>query len=529
MFSENEKISGRQLYRSIVVTLAGPTLLVCPRVAGEFGADGFFVYGVAGLLSVLYIGLMLYIRSCGNKNDGFARGFLSGRIGVAGRACVNVLLSAKLLCLAVGGLYLICDVVTGILLPETHILIVLAVLVVALIYWNQGSIESSGRAFEILFYWVLVPVIIVIGMAMPKIEVMNLLPEMRTKVSDIIAAGVFLWFLFTPAEILVLCGRHYRHDKKTVFGVWRGVFVLFAGNLITYATILGIYGSKGINEGSPYPLLKVMQISGVPGDFLRRVDGFMSVFLVLSLFCGMVLLIDYMGISIWQIGEALFGRREKDAGDNNSYNREDKGDIVKGNSSRKKKLIFSCLVTIFMAVSVVLIRRNIPIKQPATGMSEAYSDKKIISGVELEERAFVMSIIIGEATVTFEIATEDKDMWQEESTYVTLQTGMVEEAEKLYKDSGEKRLDFTHMKMIFIEERVFKEDVSRFNLKYLYEQEKFAENVLVCTLEGDMIKMAAKAIADGEAFAVAMEKTMENAGRNSDMELYRVYREMVSE
>lgn len=548
MFSENEKISGRQLYRSIVVTLAGPTLLVCPRVAGRYGADGFFVYGVAGILSVLYIGLMLYIRKCSYKNntlknDSFIRGFLSGRSCVAGRACINVLLVAKLLCLAVGGLYLICDVVTGILLPETHILIVLAVLVTALIYWNQGSIESSGRAFEVLFYWVLIPVIIVIGMAMPKIEVANLLPQMNTRVSDIIAAGVFLWFLFTPAEILVLCGKHFRNDKKTVWGVWRGVFVLFAGNILTYATVLGIYGAGEIVEGSPYPLLKVMQISGVPGDFLRRVDGFMSVFLVLSLFCGMVMLLDYMGISIWQIGDILYGRREDDVSDNNLNHRKDKGNSVdeqkaskleqkrfgnKGINTKRfnKKIVFSCVVTIFMAVSVVIIRNNIPIKQPATGLSQVYADKKIVSSVELEERAFVMSVIIGESTVTFEIASDEEGKWQEESTYVTLQTGIVEEAEVLYKNSGEKRLDFTHMKMIFIEESVYDDDITKLNITYMYEQERYAENVLVCPLEGDMVQMVARAIDEEEAFAVPMEKTMQNSERNEDMELYKVYRKL---
>ncbi len=528
MFSENEKISGRQLYRSLVVTMAGPTLLVCPRVAGEFGADGFFVYIVAGVLSILYIGLMLYLRRCNYRKQGFIYRFVSEEKCVSVKAFTNVLLSVKLLCLAIGGLYLICDVVTGILLPETHIIIVLAILVLALIYWNQGSIESSGRAFEVLFYWVLVPVVIVIGMAAPKIEAGNLLPEMDTGLSNIVAAGAFLWFLFTPAEILLLCGKHYRNDKKTVYGVWRGVFVLFGGNLITYATVLGIYGANGINEGGPYPLLKMMQISGVPGDFLRRVDGFMSVFLVLSLFCGMVMLLDYMGISIWQIGEILFGGREKDACNNNFNRRKNKRKAVDKKSKFNKKIIFSCIVTIFMAVMVVVIRHNAPIKQPATGLSEVYAKKKVISSVELEERAFVMSVIIGESTVTFEIASDDQDKWQDESKYVTLQTSLVEEAEGLYKNSGDKRLDFSHMKMIFIEDMIYDDEVLKYNLEYMYNQEKYAENILVCTLEGDMTKMVANAIEDGKAFAVVMEKTMENAEKNDELELYRVYREIVS-
>lgn len=510
MFSENEKISGRQLYRSIVVTLAGPTLLVCPGVAGKYGGDGFFVYGVAGVLTVIYTWLMLLIRRLCEKKRFKMKSMNNGGY-LMGKTILQTLLAIKLLLLAVGGLYLICDVVTGILLPETSILMVLAVLAVALIYWNQGSIESSGRAFEILFYWVLVPVIVVVGMAIPKVEPGNLMPQLTTETKDIVAAGVFLWFLFTPSEILVLCSEHYKKDKKTTLGVWRGVAVLFAGNLITYGTILGIYGITGINEGTPYPLLKVMQISGIPGDFLRRVDGFMSVFLVLSLFCGMVMLLDYLGISIWDICDRLFKKRESDTKKKTSW-------II-----RHKKQIFSSVIVIFMVISVIIIRENIAIKQPASGISEVYGDKKLISSVELEERAFVMSVIIGEDTVTFEIASDAQGMWQEESNYVTMKCNTVEEAEKLYKDNGDKRLDFTHMKMIFVEEKIYEEPVSKENLKYMYEQEKFAENILVCRLEGDISRMAANAMENGEAFAVKMEQIMVNSGKSEDMELYRVY------
>ncbi len=509
MFSENEKISGRQIYRTIVVTLAGPTLLVCPRIVAKFGADGFFVYGLAGVFSVLYIAIMQFIRKCVCNKNGCARGFVCGSKMMAGKGLLYVLLCAKLLALAVMGLYLICDVVTGILLPSTHILTILAILIIALIYWNQGSIESSARAFEVLYYWVVIPIVIVIGLAVSNVELVNLYPQMETDMSEIIKSSLLLWVLFTPAELLVLCGRHFVDNKKTNIGIWKGVIVLFVGNLIAYGTILGVYGRNGISEGSPYPLLKVMQISGVPGDFLRRVDGFMSVFLVLSLFCEIVLLMDYMGISIWQIMNFLFGAKKRN---------------VKNNKHRNRKIIFSCVTALIMATSVIALRHYLPIKQPATGQAEVYADKKIISSVELEERAFVMSVIIEDNAITFEIASHDKDMWQEESVYVTLQSGIVEEAEKLYKEKGTKQIDFSHMKMIFIEEDIYKNKKTFYNLKYMYEQERFAENILVCPLTGDLEEMAAKAMDEGGAFAVNIEKIMENSSRSQGMELYRLFK-----
>ncbi len=524
MFSENEKISGRQLYRTIIVTLAGPTVLVCPRVAAGFGADGFFVYGLAGVFSIIYVSFMQWIKNSVYGSKGFTKGFVCSSRCMAGKALLNVLLSAKLLFLAILGLYLICDVVSGILLPDTHILLILFILVIALVYWNQGSIESSARAFEVLFYWVVIPVAVVIGMAVPKVEVVNLIPQMESDTKDIIKASLLLWFLFTPAELLVLCGKHFVNDKKTNMGIWKGVTLLFVGNLIAYGTILGVYGSAGIVEGSPYPLLKVMQIGGVPGDFLRRVDGFMSVFLVLSLFCEIVLLMDYMGINIWQIMNLLFGGKERKANNNNASNKNNSANNNLNKGHQRKKIIFSCTVAVFMAVAVVVLREYLPVRQTAASRTTVDDDKKVISSVELEERAFVMSIIIGEETITFEIASHDKDKWQEESVYVTLKSPIVEEAEEIYKEYGTKQADFSHMKMIFVEESIYDERITFYNLKYMYEQEGFAENILVCPLTGDLTEMAAKAMEEEVALAVNIEKIFENSGRSEGMELYHLFK-----
>lgn len=511
MFSENEKISARQLYRAIVVTMVGPTLLVCPRVVAKYGSDGIWVYALAGLLSVLYVGVMLYLSKCFADKKGFAKGFLCGSKCVAGKAFFYVLMAGKLFIMAIIGLYLICDVVTGVLLPGTHILTILAVLLLALIYWNQGSIESSARAFEVLFYWVLVPVFIVIGIAMPKVELPNLTPQMENDFREIFKSSLFLWFLFTPAELLILCGRHFKQDGKSRAGVWKGVTVLFILNAVAYGTILGVYGGSGIDKGSPYPLLKVMQIGGVPGDFLRRVDGFMTVFLVLSLFCEIVLLMDYMGISVRQIMSFLFGYKNKKK-------------LSKEWNRSKQKIIFSSVVAVLLAISVVILRETLMLEHPATTDASVYEDKKIISSVELEERAFVMSVIIGEETVTFEIASDDKDEWQDESVYVTLNSGIVEEAEIMYKDNAIKTLDFSHMKMIFVEEKIYKNRKTFFNLKYMYEQERFAENIIVCPLEGELSNMAAKAMEEEKALAANIEKILKNSGKADGMELYRLFK-----
>ena len=268
----------------------------------------------------------------------------------------------------------------------------------------------------------------------------------------------------------------------------------------------------------------------------------MSVFLVLSLFCGIVMLMDYMGISIWEICEYLYGnngrkvdknrkiidmkyRCSKKKKNNHTKNSNKMGKAVTW-MKMHKHVILSCFITVILGLLVVFIRNNIFIKQPATGLSEVYADKKIVSGIELEERGFVMSVIIGKDTVSYEIASEAVGMWQKESSYVTLKCHTVEESEKLYKENGDKRLDFSHLKMIFIDDEIYDDEKTKTNIEYIYEQERFAENILVCPLDSDASKMAAKAMEEGEAFAVKMEEIMVNSGKNEEMELYKVYSKM---
>ena len=61
MFSDNGKISERQLYRMILVAMLGPALLICPRLLGGYGSLGIVAYLVAGLMSALYIIVNLWI------------------------------------------------------------------------------------------------------------------------------------------------------------------------------------------------------------------------------------------------------------------------------------------------------------------------------------------------------------------------------------------------------------------------------------------------------------------------------------
>ena len=166
----------------------------------------------------------------------------------------------------------------------------------------------------------------------------------------------------------------------------------------------------------------------------------------------------------------------------------------------------------------------------STGESRNFSEDKIFAGIELERRDFVMSVIMLEDSIMFELANEEENDWQSSSQYVTLNTTSLKKAEKIYKANGERELDFSHMKILFVMGNV-KDNSNgmttryRSNIEYMYTEEKFGENILVCELRGDLKEMTANAIKNEKALAVKVENILTTSGKDKGRELYKVRNE----
>ena len=374
MFSENGKISQRQLYRMIIVASLGASLLICPRLLGKYGSWGILAYLLAGGMSALYILGISKLRKLVlgklilnervavdnawekiNCNENVSEKFDRAKFVLnIFKGFLGTIAFIRLFIVAVGGLFIMYDVVQKILLPRTNGLMILFLVGVLLVYWMGSGLECTARAMELLFYWVLGPIVISLAVVIPNVELGNIFNEnvsgsvnifeenmdvassggfdsnteaindgvlvedkeyfsgsilgenkedfsgsgltvkdtlvesKGTNIFEILFSAFIIFIIYTPAELIFLC-KEDCDCKKLNKPIWRAFIFFWIANVMTYVIVLGIYGAKGLNVYDNYPSIKVMQISGVPGDFLRRVDGFMGAFLVVSLFCGIAL------------------------------------------------------------------------------------------------------------------------------------------------------------------------------------------------------------------------------------------------
>ena len=194
MFSENGKISQRQLYRMIIVASLGASLLICPRLLGKYGSWGIMAYLLAGGMSALYflgmfklrkliLGKLISNESAAvdnpsekiNFDDNISEKYDRAKFVLnISKGFFGTIAFVRLFIVAVGGLFIMYDVVRRILLPRTNGLMILLLVGVLLVYWMGSGLECTARAMELLFYWVLVPVVISLIVVIPNVELENI-------------------------------------------------------------------------------------------------------------------------------------------------------------------------------------------------------------------------------------------------------------------------------------------------------------------------------------------------------------------
>lgn len=439
MFSENNKVSGRQLGRMIFVETSGTTAFLALRSIGNYGSDGILILLWLFLFALIYTMICFKLAQNMNKHE-------SKKIYRIIRAIIMIILIAKYLCMVAIVLNAISDVARLILIPEVSSFFVLAITLACIIYCINGGIEARGRACELLFYFVLIPILIICLMLAPKIEPANLLPEFNMNLKDALLDFLLLAWFFIPAEMLFLAKDCYDNTDKVRANVYAGIVLSALVIIGIFAAAVGVYGGETVAK-MDRPVLRLMQISGIPGDFLNRQDGIMSVFLIISLFASAWAL-------IYHINEMI-------------------KNLFLQNRNLKTALKVSTVAVIIVVFAFFVFNGKHKEKIIAAN----------VGGTELEERKFVMSIIAyqGEESLDFvyEIASSST-----ESQFEIISAENLDKAEETFEFTNGSYVDYSHMKVLLLDKEVLENvDLMKKIVNDMSHNLKLAENIVVCAID----------------------------------------------
>lgn len=299
MFSENNRISERQAFRLLTYDLLGlSTLLVPPALGGTAGRDGIFCIALGVAASVLYLKLLSAVAAdCVIPFPDYLEQVL-GKI--CGRL-IQVFFLMYLFLLAGYTAYRFSDAVLESLLREESFYLVLVLVLMLVFYGLWGGLEGRARIYEILFWFLMIPLFLMMFFALDEVQADYWSPVFVAGAGDVFK-GSYAVFLCMAIVFLVLFFKNYMEPQANLYHVGRRA-LLFAGGVhaVLYLILLGIFGAESLGT-MKYPAVTLMSAVKISGGFLKRTDAFMFAIWFFTLYALLSSSIFYGGNVLVRLG-----------------------------------------------------------------------------------------------------------------------------------------------------------------------------------------------------------------------------------
>lgn len=298
MFSENNRISERQAFRLLTYDLLGlSTLLVPTLLSNVAGRDGIFCIAIGVVGSILYLRLLrVLVEDCTTTFPLY----LEQKLGKVIGKLVQGGFFLYLLSLAGYTAYLLSDVVLQSLLREESFYLVLTLVLLLALYGLWGGLEGRARVYEILFWFLMVPLLIMLIFALDEVRTDYWSPVFYSGAGDILAGSYYVFLCFAIIFLVLFLGS-YMEKKKRLFAAGRRA-LLFTGGVhaVLYLILLGIFGAGALGT-MQYPAVTLMSTVRISGGFLKRADAFMFAVWFFTLYALLASCIFYSGNLLVQI------------------------------------------------------------------------------------------------------------------------------------------------------------------------------------------------------------------------------------
>lgn len=340
MFSNNNRISTRQVFRLFVFDFIGMSTLVLPaKLAGTSGCDGVFAIVAGGLFASLYLWYLAWIM---RRMDSDLIAYVRQSLPRWGALVMLCFFAAYCILEASYSAYIFADVMKkGLVGGESYTLLLLLILAVAA-YAIQSGIESRARVYESLFWVLFVPLFLLLWIAASDVNTVYLHSFFTTPVSEVAGEGLLVFEYLMPMFLVLFFPAYVRKDaqKKMVAAVYRALWVAVIVFALFDLILLGSFGERAMAK-MRYPTLTLMSNIHLRGSFLKRLDAFLLAIWFFTLFALINVFLFYAKQLIAAIGGEFTGHG----------NAERQGDGLKMQKEKNAK-VWSTIIA-FLLVFVV--------------------------------------------------------------------------------------------------------------------------------------------------------------------------------
>lgn len=494
-FAQNESISPRQLYRLYVFNLLGVGTLVLPNNLAKLGKYGFISIALGVFMAWLFMWIVSEVRE--RRKNIYDRSF--GKTAHVKILIYDLIIAVYELSQAAFLAWIFVKLIRDSLIPDESFTAVLLVIMAVCAYALSGGVECRARVYEVVFFFVLIPLAAMLLFAISDVRFDYLMIKDRVGVEFGIAdifAGAYYVFAASISVFNILFVRE-RSVSQIRWSVSKAILT-YAGILfLLYAVLLGSFGKYSLSE-IEFPAVVLMSDVQIKGSFFKRADALMLSVWFFTLFSVLNMSLYYAVLRCENFAKnttkVIFTFNKSRGFSNNkqlSWDRRKSHD--EGNSSiRSRCITFVIAVTVTLAY---ILESGDEIVKKYLGFLLCIAIPVIVvltiglmltgcSAVELEERCFPTLAAVDIVAVATD-ETTDKEVvefyYNMDKSYEPEYADDIKTAVDSFEERLSQKADTNHLKVILIGKtlRNNKAAYSDF-MEYCKTSKKFPRNTYVC-------------------------------------------------
>ena len=267
------------------------TLLLPTMLADTAGRDGIFCI-LAGILSTfLYLKLLRYLLK-GMKTS--YPDFLKQKCG---KVCGYVLWGGYFLyfiLMASYTAYLFSTLMLNGLVENVSFYLVLLLILLLAFYGMAGGIEGRARVYEILFWFLMIPLFLMLFAACREVKPAYWSPVFMADGKEVLSGSYYVLFCYSMVSIVLFLKEYVADRRKCVGAAEKAVW--FSGGVfaVLYLILIGLFGVEALAQ-MKFPAVTMMSRVQVTGGFLKRTDAFMFSIWFFTLYAMLNSMVFYSG------------------------------------------------------------------------------------------------------------------------------------------------------------------------------------------------------------------------------------------
>lgn len=271
MFSYNQKISMVQLNMLLLFYFLNTTLLFLPSSLARINSNSIIFITLFWTIFAILLGT--FLTFFGRKIPSYtAVEWYQMSFGKLGNVFAFAL-GFALLFFGALEIRVFAEIVLAYMLPKTPVWLVLAMLVFLATFSSGGGLEANGRLAEILAFFVIIPlVVVIVGVAL-SVDFHRVLPMSIPDFQQLIQGGNDYSPIFQGLLLLLFVFPLINESSlKNSFSVVGSI--VFYGGFVVFMVILciAVYGGELLGE-KLFPTLQMMERISFQGIFMTRQDA----------------------------------------------------------------------------------------------------------------------------------------------------------------------------------------------------------------------------------------------------------------